>query len=253
MSSVALMNVEPRSVAFATGSRKPKEKTTSWLDDWVSHLWYEGWYWGALATFTYAFSLRTEGHDNIPRNGPALLISNHQSFLDPLAIGLAARRHLTYLARKTLFTGNKLFGRFLRSVNCVPVDQEGIATEGLRSTIQQLKAGKAVLVFPEGERSLTGQMIPLKPGIHLIIRRTHVPIIPVGVAGAYDAYPRKAKFPKFSPLFLPATRAAVAVSVGKPLDPERYASMPRQEALDELFGKVHDMVEKAERLRRKPR
>jgi 1-acyl-sn-glycerol-3-phosphate acyltransferase len=230
-----------------------QEKAPPIVDEWASYLWYESWYWAAMASFTYAFSLRTEGHDHVPKRGPALLIANHQSFLDPLAIGLAARRHLTYLARKTLFTGNELFGRFLKSVNCVPVDQDGVATEGLKITIEQLKAGKAVLVFPEGERTLSGNMLPLKPGIHLIIKRARVPIIPIGIAGAFDAYPRTAKYPKLAPLFLPATNNAVAVSVGKPLDPERYAKMPREQALTELFDRIHEMELKAEHLRRKPR
>src|SRR5206468_4226649 len=132
------------------------------------------------------------------------------------------------------------------------VDQDGVATEGLKITIAELKKGKAVLVFPEGERTLTGRMQPLKPGIHLILKRAMVPIIPVGIAGAFDAYPRVAPYPKFSPIFLPANKACVAVSVGKPLDPEPYANMPREEALKHLFDKIREVEDKAERLRRKP-
>jgi 1-acyl-sn-glycerol-3-phosphate acyltransferase len=230
----------------------PEDQAPPVAGEWASFLWYEGWYWTTLAAFTYAWSMRTEGQANIPKRGPALLIANHQSFLDPVCIGLAARRHLTYLARKTLFTGNRQFARFLESVNCVPVDQEGVATEGLKTTIAQLKKGKAVLVFPEGERTMTGRMNSLKPGIHLIIKRALVPVIPVGIAGAYDAYPRKAKCPKLSPLFLPATEATIAVSIGKPLDPHRYATMPREETLKELFDKIRTMEKQAERLRRKP-
>jgi 1-acyl-sn-glycerol-3-phosphate acyltransferase len=230
----------------------PEDKAPTFAGEWPSFLWYESWYWATLGLFTYAWSLRTEGQANIPKRGPALLIANHQSFIDPVAIGHAARRHLTYLARKTLFTGNRLFARFLWSVNCVPVDQEGVAMEGLKTTIAQLKKGRAVLVFPEGERTMTGRMNPLKPGIHLIIKRSLVPVIPVGIAGGFDAYPRTAKCPKFSPLFLPATKATVAVSVGKPLDPHRYAAMPREAALTELFDKIRAMEMQAERLRRKP-
>ncbi len=229
---------------------KAEEKMPPAVNEWASHLWYESWYWTMMAVYTYGVSLRTEGHDNVPKRGPALLLANHTSFLDPVAIGIAARRHLTYLARKTLFKG--LLGSFLTSVNCVPVDQEGIATEGLKTTIHQLLAGKAVLVFPEGERTTTGKMLPLKPGVHLIIKRAQVPIIPVGIAGAFDAYPRTEKYPKFSPIFLPATNASVAVSIGKPLDPQRYAKMPREDALKELFDEIHAMGLKAERLRRKP-
>jgi 1-acyl-sn-glycerol-3-phosphate acyltransferase len=233
-------------------SKVPESKVPPLItNDWPSHLWYEFWYWSALATFTYGFSLRTEGHHNVPRRGPALLLANHESFIDPLCIGLAARRHLTYLARKTLFTGNKLFARYLNSVNCVPVDQEGVATEGLKTTIRELQAGKAVLVFPEGERTPTGKMLPLKPGVHLVIKRAQVPIIPVGIAGAYDAYPRSAPYPKLSPLFLPATKACIAVSVGKPIDPQPYAKMSREEAMTDLFNRIREMRLKAEKLRRK--
>ena len=230
-----------------------QEKAPPVVNEWASYCWYESWYWTLLASFTYAFSLRCGGHDQVPKRGGALLIANHQSYLDPLVVGLAARRHLTFLARKGLFTCNELFGRFLTSVNCVPVDQEGVATEGLKTTIEHLKAGRAVLVFPEGERSASDNMLPLKPGIHLIIRRTMVPIIPVGIAGAFDAYPRTAFVPKFSPIFLPPTRASVATVVGKPLDPHRYAKMSREEALTELFDKILEMKMAAERLRRKPR
>jgi hypothetical protein len=78
-----------------------------------------------------------------------------------------------------------------------------------------------------------------------------VPIVPVGVAGAYEAYPRKAKFPKLSPLFWPATGNGVAVSVGRPIPSARFQKLPRERILDDLFGEVRAMVERAERLRRK--
>src|SRR5262245_43311184 len=167
----------------------------------------------AMATYTLGFSFRFEGGRNIPRQGPALLIANHESFLDPVAIGLTTHRHLHYLARKTLFVGT--FGSFLRRVNCVPVDQEGVAKEGLRTIIELLGQGKAVLVFPEGERTETGKILEFKPGIQLIIRKTRAPIVPVGIAGAYDAFPRSKALPSLSPLFMPATKGAFAVSVGK--------------------------------------
>src|SRR5205085_9333441 len=125
------------------------------------------------------FSFRWEGGRRVPKQGPVLLVANHQSFLDPVAVGIAARRHLCYLARKTLFT-NPTFGAFLRSVNVVPVDQEGVAKDGLRTVLDLLRADQAVLVFPEGERTLNGRMSPLRPGVHLLIKRSQVPIIPVG-------------------------------------------------------------------------
>jgi 1-acyl-sn-glycerol-3-phosphate acyltransferase len=219
---------------------------------WFSHVWYETWYCAAWAFFTLGFSLRSQGGPNIPPVGPALLVANHQSFFDPLLVGLAARRHLTFLARKTLFR-NPLFGAFLRSVNCVPVDQEGVAKEGLKTAVEKLHAGHAVLIFPEGERSWKGLMQPLRPGIQLLIKRALAPIVPVGVAGAFEAYPRTAKLPRFSPLFLPANRKGpLAVSIGRPLDPKLLLELPRARLLTELFNAIRAEQIKAERLRRQP-
>src|SRR6185436_17732030 len=100
------------------------------------------------------------------------------------------------------------------ALNAVPVDQEGVAKEGLKTVIHLLKEGKAVVVFPEGERTLTGEMLELKPGIQLILKKTMAPIVPVGIVGSYDALPRGRGYPHLAPLFMPACRAAIAVSVG---------------------------------------
>ena len=69
----------------------------------VAALVYEVLYWAVYFLLLIGFSLRAAGRRNVPRRGPALLIANHQSFLDPPAVGVAAPRHLHYLARKTLF------------------------------------------------------------------------------------------------------------------------------------------------------
>ena len=207
------------------------------MDGWGRRLWYDFAYLLTMAGYSLGFSLRTEGSRHVPHNGPALLVANHQSFLDPVAIGLVARRHLCYLARKTLFA-HPTFGAFLRSVNCVPVDQEGIAKEGLRTVLELLQHGRAVLVFPEGERTYTGAMNPLRPGIHLLIKRGQAPIIPVGIAGAFEAFPRMRKLPRPCPLFWPATgTGGLAVSIGRPLDPARYDGVPREQVLADLAAK----------------
>ena len=219
------------------------------MGSWLRLLWYEFCRGNIMAGLTLGFSLRWEGGRNIPRRGPALLIANHQSFLDPIAIGLTTTRQLCYLARKTLFTPS--FGWFLRSVNCVPVDQEGVAKEGLKTILELLRQGRAVLVFPEGERTPTGDILPLKPGIQLLIKRAQAPIIPVGLAGFYHAYPRDQVLPNLSPLFMPANGCTVAVSVGKPLDARHYLDLPREQMLTELGQAIQAMKDRAEQLRRK--
>jgi len=115
-----------------------------------------------------------------------------------------------------------------------------------------LQFGQAVVVFPEGERTYDGKMQPLKPGIQLLIKRTQAPIIPVGIAGAFDALPRWRSLPTPAPLFWPGCRARIAVSIGAPLEARRYAQMSRQELLAELFAKMQLQWRRAERLRGAP-
>jgi 1-acyl-sn-glycerol-3-phosphate acyltransferase len=220
------------------------------MPDRLSYLWYEMWYGLTFAGMTLAFSLRIEGARHIPLRGPVLLIANHQSYLDPLAVGLASRRHVYFLARKGLFR-NRVFGSYLRSVNCVPVDQEGVAKEGIKTALKLLRDGRVVVIFPEGERTHTGQMQPLRPGIHLLIKRAGAAIVPVGMAGAYQAYPRSRLLPRLSPLFLPANGCAVAACVGPALPAKLYADMPREQALADLFGRLQAVQQRAEHLRRK--
>jgi 1-acyl-sn-glycerol-3-phosphate acyltransferase len=221
------------------------------MQDWLSYVWYETAFWTTAAGGILGYGVRTEGAHHVPRTGPVLVIANHQSFLDPVLVGLAARRQLCFLARHSLFE-NAGFGWLIRSLNAVPVNQDGFAREGLKTTLEQLRSGRAVLVFPEGERTEDGQIHPLRPGIHLLIKRVKMPILPVGIAGAYDAWPRRRKLPRLAPLFLPARHGGLAVSVARPLDSADLSRRPREEVLSILFKELEKAHAQAERLRRKP-
>lgn len=206
--------------------------------------------WTSAIGLTLGFSMRVEGRHNVPLDGPLLAIANHQSFLDPPGIGGASPRRLVYLARKTLFK-NRFFAGLIRGLNAVPIDQDGIGKEGLKAILGQLELGKAVLVFPEGSRCPDGKIDDLRPGIHLLIKRTKAPILPIGLAGFYDAWPIWRKYPIPSPLFLPPTARTVAISFGKPLDPAPFAAMPRDAAMAALKQELIALHARAERLRRK--
>lgn len=220
------------------------------VPDWLYHPWWKAAYWATFTAMTLGFSLRVRGRENIPRRGPALLIANHQSFLDPPVIGLASTRSLCYLARKTLFD-NPAFAWVLRSMNSIPIDQEGVGKDGIRSILAELQRGQAVLVFPEGERCLDGALHPLRPGIHLLLKRVKAPIVPIGVAGAYQAWPRWRLLPTPSPLFFPATERTVAVAIGQPIDPRPFEHLGREQFLAQMFTELQKVVHQAEHLRRK--
>jgi 1-acyl-sn-glycerol-3-phosphate acyltransferase len=217
---------------------------------WSENFFYQLTRVPLYTTMTLGFSFRHEGGHHIPRTGPALLLANHESFLDPPMIGIVTTRPLYYLARKTLFKPG-LADWVLRHLNAVPVDQSGVAKEGLRAIIDLLNQGKAVVVFPEGERTWKGEIQPLKPGIQLVLRKTRAPIIPVGIAGAYTALPRTEKLPHFSPFFMPATDGAIAIAVGKPMEAAPFIEMERERMLTELQSAIQAMKDRARQIRKK--
>lgn len=144
--------------------------------------------------------------------GGGLLLINHQSYVDPLLVGLPLRRPVSYLARDSLFRVPVL-GTFLRIVYVMPINREAAGTESIREGIRRMRHGFLVGVFPEGTRSTDGRMGKMKPGFVALVRRAGVPVYPVGIAGAYDALPRKAKWLRPKPL---------RVVFGEPFDPDDF-------------------------------
>jgi 1-acyl-sn-glycerol-3-phosphate acyltransferase len=139
----------------------------------------------------------------------------------------------------------------LRILNSVPIDQEGVGKDGMRNILQRLESGNAVLVFPEGERSTDGQMHPFRPGIGLLVKRVRAPIVPVAIAGAFDAWPRFRLLPIPAPLFLQPTRRTVAVVFGKPRNPATLDGLSRENMLAVLRDDIVAVSKEAEALRRK--
>lgn len=215
----------------------------------TGRLFYDFVYWSSFTFFGFGFSYRRSGWANIPTEGPLLVVANHQSMFDPVLIGLASRRYLSFLARKNLFE-QPVLAPMIRKLNAIPIDR-GLGKDGIQAVLNALGQGRAVLVFPEGERTATGELQPLKPGVSLLIKRVSCSIVPVGIAGAFAAWSRHAKIPSPSPLFLPPGPSSIAVSVGKPIDPSRYKGMDREEMMADLHREIAAQFEAAKKLRRK--
>jgi 1-acyl-sn-glycerol-3-phosphate acyltransferase len=206
-------------------------------------------YCSSFVFYTLGFSYRQRGWRNVPRTGPVLILSNHSSMLDPFAAGLAVRRYVCQLARKNLFQ-QPVIGWFMRTLPGIPIDR-GMGKDGIQAVLDALERGNPVIMFPEGERSHTGAVQPLKAGVSLLIKRVKCPIVPVGVAGTFAAWSRFMKWPHFAPLMLPRGPSSIAVSVGKPIDPARYVNMNREAMLEDLHAELLVQYNAAEELRKK--
>lgn len=217
--------------------------------NFVGRLWYDTVFWSSFTAFTFGFSIRRRGWANMPASGPVLVLANHQSMFDPVMVGLSSRRYLSYLARQTLFEQPGL-APLIRSLNAIPIDRN-MGKDGIQAVLNALGQGQAVLMFPEGERTHDGAVHPLKPGVSLLIKRVNCPIVPVGIAGAFDAWSRFMTVPKLAPLFLPPGPSTIAISVGEPIDPARYKEMKREAMLEDLHLALLTQHADAERARRK--
>jgi 1-acyl-sn-glycerol-3-phosphate acyltransferase len=176
----------------------------------------------------WLFGLRVAGRENWPASGGALVCSNHQSHLDPLLVGLTCPRRMHFLARETLFRVPVLT-QVLRYFDTIPIDREGVGLSGIKETLRRLKAGELVLIFPEGTRTRDGEVAPLKAGFIALARRSRVPLVPIGIDGAYQAWPRTSKFPGLS---------RIAVVIGPPILPDEFAALPDDDLLAELEQRI---------------
>ena len=159
-------------------------------------------YWIGYSIFRAAarafFRYQVVGRDKLIQDGPVLIASNHESFLDPPLVGVAYDGAVHYLARKTLFKGltKWLYPRW----NAIPVDQEAPDMSSLKKIIKILRSGERVVVFPEGARTLSGELQEGAAGVGLIAAKSRALIQPVRIFGAYKALPRGSGRLRFHPI-----------------------------------------------------
>ncbi|GJM24009.1 MAG: 1-acyl-sn-glycerol-3-phosphate acyltransferase [Phycisphaerae bacterium] len=151
--------------------------------------------------FSLTCRVRLFGREHLPPRGPLLLACNHQSFLDPPLVGSLAGRPLHYMARDSLFRVPGL-SALIRMHNAFPVKTNTADLSSFKMSLRILKAGGALLVFPEGTRSPDGKISECQPGIIHLMRRANVPILPVAIEGVFEAWPRSAIMPRPSPLWI---------------------------------------------------
>jgi len=175
------------------------------LKEKLKRIWYRLARWGCRIFCTLFFRLKVFGRENVPAKGAVLLVSNHQSYLDPVFCAVALERQINFVARKTLFR-NWFFTLLISSLNAIPVRRDEADVTAIKNVISRLKQGGAVCLFPEATRTSNGRISDFKPGFGLLCRRGEAAVVPILIDGAFECWPRHKKI--FSP-------GPVTVSYGK--------------------------------------
>lgn len=182
------------------------------------------------------FGLNVVGAENLKLAGPALIASNHVSYLDPPFVGATFDEDIYFLARKSLF--RFAFTKWLLTQwQAIPVDRDRPDPGSIKMIFRRLKEGKKVIIFPEGTRSLDGGLLPGEPGVGMMIAKAQVPVIPVRIFGAFEALPRDKKLPR---------AARITVSVGRPwlYRPEDFPNAGKdlyQQISDEVMRRIAEL------------
>src|SRR5437764_170034 len=193
----------------------------------------------AMRLFTYLYFPRTKvsGAKHVPRTGAVIFVSNHLDYLDPvILIGVIPRRAV-FLAMQNLFDW-PVIGIFARMIGAVPVRNEGSSLELARTTLQHLRAGEAIVVFPEGELSAEHALQPASSGAAMLAYRADCPIVPIAITGT-----ERVSWPWLfvRPLFGPK----ISVRFGEPfrLAPtDRLSSTALKQATDEIMRHVAELL-----------
>lgn len=194
--------------------------------------------------------IRVTGLENVPREGPFILVPNHQSIIDPVVVQAFCPRLVHSMTKSTQFAQG--FSRWLMTrLHGFPVRRYRIDPQSVRMVLRRLGEGEGVCVYPEGERTWDGTLQPFRRGTLRVLLRAGVPVIPVGIDGTWDVWPRWRKLPRFGvPIRL---RFGSPVALGTYRDREaRDAAVPEAdrvliEVLLDLSGERGRMPAEAAR------
>ena len=145
---------------------------------------------------TRYFGLKGVGAENIPKTGPFVVVSNHASFLDPYVSGFTSPdREVYFMAKEELFH-NPIFGWIISQCGAFPVKRGQRDEAAIQQFHDFIHAGKPVVIYVEGTRTLDGNLHPAKKGAGRLLYNAKVPVIPTYIDGTFQAMPKGSWFPK---------------------------------------------------------
>lgn len=207
--------------------------------------WDAGWCvcWLFFRVF---YRFRRFGMENVPREGPVIFVSNHQSHFDPPLVGLVTGdRPFAAMARSTL-ANSKVLALLMRMLGAIPLKQGEGDSAAFKVAFAELAAGRCVMLFPEGSRTRNGAIGPFKRGVSLLIKRSGATVLPIAVEGAHDVWTIGRNLPRL--------RGWIEVKAGQPISAEELLRDGPDAALAILRRQIEALrLELREHLRERTR
>jgi len=141
------------------------------------------------------FGVRFDGVEHIPAAGPLIIVANHVTYADPVLVTIPIRRPVHYMAWNALFDVPGL-SWLIRRLRAFPVEIESADPKATREAVRLLRTGAAVMMFPEGGRSLDGRLQRFRPGAFRLACSLGVPLLPVTIVGGHEAWPPGRALPR---------------------------------------------------------
>lgn len=179
-----------------------------------------------MLIYKIVYNLSYEGLENIPKEGGYIYASNHRSYADPVLITLPVRKRFAYMAKEELFHQNIFFTGIIKMMGAFPVVRGSGDMSVIETSIEKLKSGRNLVIFPEGTRSKDGKVGKGKTGVAMIAAMAGADVIPVGII-----FEGKLKF-----------RSKVTVKFGKPVSADKIA-VSEKPAPRELKAVKHTIMQ----------
>ncbi len=176
------------------------------------------------------FGLELRGLEHIPATGPVIITPNHQTYADPPLVTIPIRRRIYYMAWNRLFDVPGL-SALIRRLRAFPVDVETADSRATREAVRVLRAGHALMIFPEGSRSQDGTVGRFKLGAFRLSVSLGVPVLPVTIAGGHEAWPPGRAWPR---------PGRIRITYHRPLHPD--PSLPARDAARQLAEQTRQVI-----------
>lgn len=178
--------------------------------------------------FPFLFPIKVNGRENLPKKGAFILASNHKSNIDPMIIPICCYFKMGFVAKEELFQ-KKILRWLLPKLGAIPIRRGAADVSAIKTVIRQLKAGRPMLIFPEGTRVLDEADRKVQSGVGFIVEKSKVPVVPLYIEGTDKVMPPGSRFLR---------RHLVTLTFGQPVSVAKWRDHSYEQIAADIMEEI---------------